>query len=641
VTAEALARRAAALAGDRRLRLIIAVIGFAAVTLLTVLVAHPRMFSGFGYYDDEGYMLSALRGFIKHGELYDRVFTQYGPFYYEFWGGIFSLFGIDVTHDSGRTVTMIVWVLASLGFGLVMWRMTRSAVIGIGTQILAFNTLTALTAEPMHPVGLIALLLATILAIAVFVGEHESPYALGLLGMAAAALVLVKINVGAFAVLSIALACVVSYPVLSRWRWPRWAVEALFVAVPILLVLSKFGEGWARHYGLHVAISALAIVIVLRARSEVRRSAGELRWLIGGFVVLAVLCCVVIVAAGTSPHGLVKGVITQPLHLSDAYTNPLQLSRRMYAVDVVGLAAAVAYWFALRRRARAPGRAWFAVWSVSAIAVGVVMALSPTGQLLPFNAESLTGYQFTMLPLAWVALVATTPGEAATPSFARLLLPLLAVPQALHAFPVAGSQMWLATVLLVPTGALCVANGVRGLMAVTEVGADRLALVGFGVVATVVLAWFCVNTFLREPLNTYRAGYDASVPLNLPGSHDMRLSAEEDQKYEEITKGMRENCTHTLMEPGMASFYLWAQEEPPSYTATAWEVIFDEEQQEKVIDDTRSISGLCLLRNNEIQALWGTKEGRLTEYLEQGFKQIGSGFGYELLRRAGPYKGSL
>ncbi|HEX3360623.1 MAG TPA: hypothetical protein VHS74_06475 [Solirubrobacterales bacterium] len=641
MTAEALARRVAALAGDRRLRLVIAVIGFAAVTLLTVLVAHPRMFSGFGYYDDEGYMLSALRGFIKHGELYDRVFTQYGPFYYEFWGGIFSLFGIDVTHDSGRTVTMIVWVLASLGFGLVMWRMTRSAVIGIGTQILAFNTLTALTAEPMHPVGLIALLLATILAVAVFVGERESPYALGLLGMAAAALVLVKINVGAFAVLSIALACVVSYPVLSRWRWPRWAVEALFVAVPILLVLSKFGEGWARHYGLHVAISALAIVIVLRARSEVRRSAGELRWLIGGFVLLAVLSCIVIVAAGTSPHGLIKGVITQPLHLSDAYTNPLQLSRRMYAVDVIGLAGAVAYWFALRRRAGAPGRAWFAVWSVSAIAVGVVMALSPTGQLLPFNAESLTGYQFTMLPLAWVALVATTPGEAATPSFARLLVPLLAVPQALHAFPVAGSQMWLATVLLVPTGALCVANGVRGLMAVTEVGADRLALVGFGVVATVVLAWFCVNTFLREPLNTYRAGYDASVPLNLPGSHDMRLSAEEDQKYEEITKGMRENCTHTLMEPGMASFYLWAQEEPPSYTATAWEVIFDEEQQEKVIDDTRSISGLCLLRNNEIQALWGTKEGLLTRYLEQGFKQIGSGFGYELLRRAGPYKGSL
>jgi hypothetical protein len=639
VTVEALARRATALAGDRRFRLAAAVIGFVAVTLLTVLVAHPRMFSGFGNYDDEGYMLSALKGFINHGELYDRVFTQYGPFYYEFWGGIFSLFGIDVTHDSGRTVAMIVWVLASLGFGLVMWRMTRSAVIGIGTQILAFNTLTALTAEPMHPVGLIALLLATILAIAVFVGERESPYALGLLGMAAAALVLVKINVGFFAVLSIALACAVSYPVLSQRRWPRWAMEALFVAVPILLLLSKFHEGWARHYGIHVAISALAIVIVLRARTEVRRATGELRWLIGGFVLLAVLSCVVILAAGTSVHGLIDGVITQPLHLSDAYTNPLQLSRRMYAVDVIGLAAAVAYWFALRRREGEPGRVWYAVWSVFAIAVGVVMALSPTGQLLPFNAESLVGYQFTMLPLAWVALVATTPGERSTPSFARLLLPLLAVPQALHAFPVAGSQMWLATVLLVPTGALCVANGVRGLMAATEVGADRLALAGFGVVATVVLGWFVVNTFLREPLNNYRAGYDASVPLNLPGSHDMRLSAAEDEKYEQVTMGIRENCTHTVMEPGMDSFYLWAEQEPPSYTATAWEVLFDEEQQEKVIDDTRSIRGLCLLRNNEIAALWGTKEGPLTRYLESGFKQIGSGFGYELLRRAGPYKG--
>ncbi len=634
---EAIAARLTALSADRRLRLAVAVAGFAVVTSITVLVAHPRMFTGFSYYDDEGYMLSALRGFVRDGGLYDHVFSQYGPFYYEFWGGIFSVFGIDVTHDSGRTMAMLVWVLTSLMLGLVMWRTTRSIVIGIGTQILAFNVLTVLTNEPMHPIGLIALLLATILAIAVFVGERESPYAIGLLGMAAAALVLVKINVGFFAVLSILLACAVSYPVLARRRWPRLALEVIFVALPFVLMLGKFDEGWVRHYALHVAVSALAVVVVLRARENVRRAGVELRWLIGGFVLLALISCALIVSTGTILHGLLDGVLRQPLRQADAFDIPLQLSRRMYAVDAVGLAAALAYAFAMRRRPAAPGKAWFAVWSLFAVLVGLVMALSPTGQLLPFNANSLSGYQFTMLPLVWVALIPTRPGQPAAPSFARLLLPLLAVPQALHAYPVAGSQMWLATLLLVPVGTLCVANGVRGLAAATELEADRLALAGVGVVTTLAVGWFAVNTFLREPLNADRAAYDAATPLLLPGSHDLRLSPEEVQKYTQVTDAMRKNCTQTLMLPGMDSFYLWAEQEPPSFTATAWESLFDTEHQDQVIDDTESIRGLCLLRNYGIQEVWGAGEGPLVEYLEHGgFRQIASAYGYELLRREGP-----
>jgi hypothetical protein len=636
VNGASLVARATVLLEDRRIRILLALIGFAAVTLATGLIAHPRMFSSFADYDDEGYMLTALKGFINHGELYDRVFTQYGPFYYEFWGGIFQLFGISVTHDSGRTVAMVVWILSSLILGLTIVRITRSVILGLGTQILSFSVLTVLIGEPMHPVGLIALLLAVIVAIAAFVDEGESPYAMALLGLAAGALVLTKINVGAFAVLSIVFACVLSYPVLRARRWPRLGIEAIFVVIPILLMLSKFGEASVRHYAVHVAVSALAVVIVLRAREPGRRGAGDLRWLVGGFVVLVVLCCVTIVAAGTSLHGLFHGVIKQPLELSSAYSNPLQLASRTYAFDAVGLAAAAAYWFSLRRRGAAPGNVWHAAWSAFAIAVGIVMAFGVAGSGLPFDSSSVVGYQLSMLPFAWVALVATLPGERAVPSFVRLLLPLLAVLQALHAYPVAGSQVGLASLLLVPTGALCVANGVRGLAATVDVEADRLALGGFAVVATLVLTWFAVNTFLREPLHADRAAYHAGVSLDLPGSHQMHLSPEEAELYVAVSNGIRENCAATVMEPGMDSFYLWSGQEPPSYTATGWETLFDQEQQQKVIDDTAPLEDLCLLRNNGIQALWGTREGILTRYLEQGFTPLATWGGYELLRRDGP-----
>jgi hypothetical protein len=263
---------------NRGLRLAAIIAGFAAVTVVTALIARPRMFSIIMSYDDEGYMLTALKSFIHRDHLYNEVFAQYGPFYYEFWGGLFSIFGIPVTHDAGRTITTIVWVGSSLGLGLVTMRLTRSLLLGLGTQILCFTALNVLVNEPMHPGGTVTLLLVAILGAAAFVGSGRSTKAMALLGVATAALILTKINVGAFALISVALACAVSYPVLLDRRWVRPLVETIFVLTPIALMSGKFGEGWAVHYSFHVALAALAVVIALRAAMPPRREeAGELK----------------------------------------------------------------------------------------------------------------------------------------------------------------------------------------------------------------------------------------------------------------------------------------------------------------------------------------------------------------------------
>ncbi len=636
---EALAARAATLAADRRLRFVVALIGFAVVTAALALIAHPKMFTGFQSYDDEGYMLTALKSFINHGHLYDRDFTQYGPFYYEFWGGFFSLFGITVTHDSGRSVVMVIWVLSSLVFGLGILRITGSILLGLGTQILTFSALEVLTNEPMHPVSSIALMLALIVVIASFVNNGRSRWAVGLLGVVVGCLVLTKINVGFFALVSVALACAVSYQQLWGRRWPRLLVEVVFVAIPVLLMASKFHEGWARHYSVHVFATALAVVIALRAKKPAKRDANELRWLLGGFLALVVVSCIAIVATGTSIHGLIDGVIRQPLRQSDAFTIPMQLSERFYAFDLISLGAAAAYWYASRRRV-APSPAWLATGSVFAIVVGLTMAFSVVGQLLPFNDHSLTGYQLGMLPFVWVGLAATTAdADEGRFAFARLVLPLLAALQGLHGYPVAGSQTLLSVVLVVPVGALCVANGVRGLSRLVEVEPDRLALAGFGLLMVVILGWFTLKTYVRDPMHQARGVYHTTYTLHLPGSEDIHLFNEEEvQLYEGVSHAMDENCKSTVMEPGMDSFYLWTEEEPPSLTATGWETLFDDEAQEQVINDTASIEGLCLLRNKERAAGWGEREGALVTYLEQGFKLIGKWGEYELLVREGAGK---
>jgi hypothetical protein len=623
----------------RDVRLALGALAFAAVTLVTVLLAKPRMFTGFAGYDDEGYMLIALRSFLEHGHLYDDIFSQYGPFYYEFWGGFFELFGIPVDHDGGRTAAIVAWVGASLLFGLSIWRMTRSALLGLATQMLVFGAIITVVNEPMHPGGTICLLLGAIVALSCLVRGGVSPLSTAFLGGAVMALILVKVNVGAFALISLALVCAASYPALARRRWLRPAVEVLFVATPLLLMTSKFGEAWARHYAVHVAIAALALVVVLRARAVPRRQDEELWWLGGGLVAVGATVCLAILAAGTTPGGLIEGVISQPLRQSDAFSLALGLADRVYLFDLLGLVGALAFWYLARGREQVRSPALVSLTAVLSIVIGLEMSLATIGKTALFDLTAFPGYQFAFLPFVWVALVPVPGEDDGDTAFARLLLSSLAVLQALHAFPVAGSQTAWSTFLLIPVGALCVANGARGLARTLAGERERRAIGAIAVVAAAVTMLVLVNIQLRQPLKGYRAAYDGSVSLGLPGAEDVHLAPEEADLYQQVSRAIGENCRSLLMLPGMNSFYFWTGLEPPTgYNATGWTTLFDDAHQQRVIDETSSIRGLCLLENEGLAAGWGggeIPEGPLVRYLHRGFRPLVTIGNYRLLRREG------
>jgi hypothetical protein len=104
--------------------------------------------------------------------------------------------------------------------------------------------------------------------------------------------------------------------------------------------------------------------------------------------------------------------------------------------------------------------------------------------------------------------------------------------------------------------------------------------------------------------------------------------------YQDTAHAIKRDCTALLTEPGMDSFYLWAEQEPPSFTATAWPTLFNEEHQRKVVEATEGTEDLCLLRNRAIG--WEVTGGVLERYLEEGFAPIGKWGDYELLRRDRP-----
>lgn len=624
---------------DPRLRIALLAALFGAVAVATWIAAYPRMFAGFASYDDEGYLLISLQQFLAHGSLYDDVFSQYGPFYYEAWGGLFSLFGIGVTHDAGRFATLAAWVFSSLALGISAYRMTRSVWLGAAVQIAAFAGLSVMTQEPMHPGGLVAALLAAIVLISTGIGERSAPRIAALLGAAVAALILVKVNVGAFAFISLALTCSVLYAPIAGRAWLRLGVATLFVAVPVLLMAGKLSQESVLHYAAHVFVAALCLAVVLIARrEEAWRPSVELRWLVGGLVGAGLLICLVIVLLGTSPAGLYEGVIGQPLRQPNAFTIPLQLPDGILLLDAVALIGALVYVGVERLQPDLAEAGWWRIAvSVACLLVGLELILATIGWALPFDegASRFGGFPLSMLAFAWVALVRPpgVPSDRAV-VFCALFLPALAVLQGLHAYPVAGSQVGWSSFLLVPVGAICIANGARGL-ARSPLPARPLA--ALGALAGVVLLLFLANKTLRRPYDDAKVLLDGWAPLELEGSGRMRLFPEEAQTYRDVVAALNRDCPRFEMLPGMNSFYLWSGQEPPTgFNATGWMTLFSDDLQSKVVRRLEPLRDLCLLRNRTIEAQWtgsAPAQGPLVDFLNSGFVPLASFGDYELLRR--------
>jgi len=150
---------------DRRLT---ASVVYTLLVVLCLLAAYYAMFSQFAPYDDEGFFDYSLKLFVGGHTLYNSVFSEYGPFYYELFGGLFALIGHGVNTDAGRLIQLVVWVAASLGLGLAAHRLTGRLAIGVAALATSFTLMNSLTNEPMHPEALVCALLTAIAMVTAF-----------------------------------------------------------------------------------------------------------------------------------------------------------------------------------------------------------------------------------------------------------------------------------------------------------------------------------------------------------------------------------------------------------------------------------------------------------------------------------------
>ncbi len=122
----------------------------AAILVLTVLRGRPG-------YDDEGYILLTLRGFVEGHAPYDEVYSQYGPAFFAVIGGLFRLTGAPLTMDVARLATAVIWVATSALIGFSAARLSRSREAGVVAFMLTAVCSPAALEAGLHPTHFVSL----------------------------------------------------------------------------------------------------------------------------------------------------------------------------------------------------------------------------------------------------------------------------------------------------------------------------------------------------------------------------------------------------------------------------------------------------------------------------------------------------
>jgi hypothetical protein len=590
----------------------VAAIGlYALIAMAAAVAAYYAIFTQFAPYDDEGTLLVTLKAFAHGGTLYSDIYSPYGPFYYELFGGLLALSGASVTTDLSRETVIVLWVATGLLYGLATQRLTTSLMLGATGMIAAFGSLYALANEPMHPQVLCVVLFGAFTLLAVAGPTRRVAWAGGAAGALLAALALTKLNLGAFAVAAVVLAAVLTFEPLQRRRWIRWPVIGAFLLLPVVLMVRDANLDWVRNLA---ALEVLAMVAVVIAAWPSRPPPGEAddgtgRWLLAaaaGFVVASAAILLAIALNGSSLGDVYDGMVTEAMRVHDV--NLTAFPQPASAVDWALFAVAAA---AICVRLRSGGSGAPSVWpGLLRAAAGVTIWLT-IARVSPFainpspaNPDSLA------VVLAWVAALAPAGvGESPYKRFLRVMLPALAVAEVLQAYPVAGSQMSIAAVTFVPVGALCLADALTSLRAWSAAAGGARSLERLGVVTTVVsvalAGLFALDAIVRPAANN-GVVYGEKTALPFSGAGQLRLSAEETEAYARIVDLLhRHRCTDFIGYPNIDSFYIWSGiDAPPPQAPGAWVNALDAERQRRIVNELRASPRPCLIRSDGRVELW-------------------------------------
>jgi hypothetical protein len=537
--------------------------------------AYWKAFTSVTIYDDEGTMMLPLRQFQAGAVLYDQVVSIYGPLFFIYESIPQMLTGAPVSHDSVRMITAILRVASGLVFFVLAYRVTGSLLFSLAAHLIVFRALRFIGIETAHPQEICILLLLAVLLAA----TARRQIALIFFGLLCSAMALSKINVGIFAVASLAVVLSMALPHSRVQRALSFAVALAAVALPFALMRARLDQASTLRLAL-LAFFSIAAALKCAGANEITPvhwrpiALGVLSGVIGGALITSI-----VLARGTTIHAMVQSLLIIPStgFIQDVNIT-LPLSRVMIAWSAVNLALA---WIASRKRLPA-----LLIDSMK-LALGLLVSYF----VFAYEMPKLIG---PAAPMLWLV---AAPGGRPTPG-GGLLRPLMAVLSAitvLYTFPVAGWQTAFVSVPIVACATLCVWDTLPRAASIIPPKISRV--VPAGVLAAVMFmtllsAWSIYGVFR------------SCEPLDLPGATHLRLDPELTKTFRRLNHEAK-SCSMLATLPGLLSFNLFSgTAAPKGIVSGAWVLWLDDATQIEAVREMESVPRPCAIYCPKALDIW-------------------------------------
>jgi hypothetical protein len=587
-------------------RLGIPLLFFAAAAL--AVSAYWLLFTTFMGYDDEGYVLISLKNYSTYGGLYAKVYSQYGPFFYFLHDVGHRLLGYEFDNTAGRMITLACWMITAGACAHLVWQQTKATALAGFTLTLTFFYLVLMIREPIHPGGIIAVLVALGTSWGASLISRRNMRGLAIIsGLIGSALLFTKINVGVFFLMAAASWFVIHLQKESQARHAAALAVGLLLLLPLGLMSAELDQGWCRIFvGLSVVASLTMMSVSWRDRqpmttwSNARWSAGAA--LVFGMVIIGAVCW-----RGTTLFQMVEGILLGPIRHPRVYHFPPAWKPAAIALGTLSSLTAILVWSGHGRRL-----SWLLVGLRLALTTEIILA---SVQLLPFTTHS--SVMTYAVPWAWLFVLRLAPSASPpkTPNIASWI-GLILVLQYLHAYPVAGTQIAWGTFLIIPLIALGLHD--TGLF-IKENGYPKIS-------SAIQFSCLVLAVFSAEKISLLGwRNYTGSQPLSLQGAEKVRPPEDFAVALRIMALNASAHGDMLFSLPGMFSFNGWTQLPSPTLANTThwFSLLKPDQQQEIALALSQAQKPVLIVNQSLLDYLTDQKftiASPLHEYLRENFE---------------------
>ena len=508
-----------------------------------------QLFLKFPTYDDEGYMLSRIGRLLNGISLYDTSLEIYGPLYYLVAWLTHGLAGVPLTSDAARFENMAYWLATAALCGLSVWRLTGRPSLTLLTFVAVVFQLQVFRGGNAHPQALACVLMALFAASACNMEDARFTGPLAVCSAAAGALVFTKVNLGIFASLALVFTILVGTNRTGIWKLGRLFTLAAALSLPWLLMRKHLEDRNTLILASIICWSTLWLNIVAR-RLAWNSKMPQMGVLLAAFMVPGLVACGFMVARGTTPFGLLNGIILRAASLGSAFYIPFVFGRSAALAGLLtGFSLLLLVWPRVATRLGAAYLEPLVVVAKASLALFVILV---TFRRYPFGLPGSNWIVASSGPLVGLALIA--PFCTKTPALLpRLAVGSLALFEVLMVYPVAGAQMGIGTFLFIPVAAFCLADALSWLEVrwKNSIALKRLLALEFP------LAFLLVTLILLKQVVPLRRTYDQSIALALPGAQWLRLDEYHLAVYRWLAVNLTTSADTFLCNIGLNSLFLW------------------------------------------------------------------------------------